>query len=37
MGVHGQGVTTLDQGHEWSESGEEGRGVARGLGLRVEG
>ena len=27
-----------DQGHEWSESGEEGHGVATfGLGQRVEG
>ena len=33
----GQGVLMQDQGHEQSESGEEGRGAAMGLGPRVGG
>lgn len=33
VGVHGQGLLMQNQGHERSESGEVGRGAARGLGL----
>lgn len=35
--VHDQVVLMRDLGHEWSESGVEGRGAAMGLGLPVRG
>lgn len=37
VGVPDQGVQMQDQGHDWSESGEEGREAARGPGLWVGG